>query len=311
MPNLLVNLILIQLTINQFILNINVVYSEHNHHLSHHSFEKLNNAIYHQLLAVESNKTKEALNLKNEINNDRSTDQTIVQPDLNDQTINHEKFHKNLKSPFSQAVSHSILKSSINNHTSLDFLNSSSFIGSKQFDTDDHSILNSTNFTKPTTNLTSKTNNSIASKLLSASINLTNLLKETTTLSPRDTSHTNQSRAIRSSNNQKLTELVRRSHCTANKDCVFSNSCIIVEFGQNLCKCPNDYINVKDMQGQTDKPINWPIADCYQAQELEKLCMYDEQCIVKHSKCTRDENLGSQLHCACPLGFASKGKLNF
>ena len=78
-----------------------------------------------------------------------------------------------------------------------------------------------------------------------------------------------------------------------------------------MCKCPKNYINRADFDGVKDleTPINWPPTHCYSAQQLEKSCIYDEQCVVKHSKCTRDENLNSNLlHCACSLG---KFKINF
>lgn len=118
-----------------------------------------------------------------------------------------------------------------------------------------------------------------------------------------------KSRSARSSNNPKLTELVRRQNCVANKDCIHSNVC---DFSQGLCKCPRNYINVNDMKDQKEiEPVNWPPTHCYAAQQLEKSCIYDEQCIVKHSKCTRDESLGSQLICACTLGYASKGRSPF
>lgn len=124
--------------------------------------------------------------------------------------------------------------------------------------------------------------------------------------SPLLANQTSRSRSARSSNNLKLTELVRRVNCAANKDCVISNVC---DFNQGLCKCPKNYINVNDMKDQKEiEPVNWPPTHCYAAQQLEKPCIYDEQCIVKHSKCTRDDSAGSQLVCACSLGYASKGR---
>lgn len=135
--------------------------------------------------------------------------------------------------------------------------------------------------------------------------NLNGLTGRPSAPSPLAKNQTPKSRSTRSSNNPKMGELVRRVNCEANKDCIHSNVC---DSSQGMCKCPKGYINVNDMKNQKDiEPVNWPPTHCYAAQQLEKSCIYDEQCIVKHSKCTRDESLGSQLICACTLGYASKG----
>lgn len=366
LPNLLVNSILIQLTINQVILiliqNSISVNAEHHHHLNYHRSygDQLNHAIYNQLLSIEPTSTdSEIKKIKNskiesmkQINRSKQTD-LIVQKNLNTSTNinNHSNspisnFINNKSIDYSDTISHSIF-GSVNltdplkskNSTSINRSNDKRLIekqfdtinDSQQFDSNHQLIVNNNSSVtdqKSTKSVSFESSNSesssksrsVSNDLKTANINhsfiKTNSLKNRNDTNFILTNHhlsktieTMRSRSARSSNNPKLTELVRRNPCTSNKDCVFSNIC---DFSQNMCKCPQGYINVKDLQDQKDVDsanVNWPPTHCYQAQQLEKSCIYDEQCIVKHSKCTRDENLGQHLHCACTLGYASKGKV--
>lgn len=375
----LTKLILLQLTINQFILNplLPVRASTVNqHHLNYHSFEQLNSAIYHQLLAVETESGPGSFghsvqrksngvaigsqnsNNKNQksFNNDqkKQTDQTEFDKNSNLSTdssnqitsfINQTQLFKSnpilrtahtpdssllsrKTSPSSQISSSSIKNPNKLDHRSVSLSNNTSFIGT-QFDPlfnkqsfSTHQLIenHSDPFVSTPNPSTAASRNLKQTALRQTPMHQTtgdllnqqpfNNLLSTIHLSNvhhlSNGTRTNQ-RSTRSSNNSKSKELVRRTQCESNKDCPLSNVC---EPAENMCKCPKGYINLKDVQAQEGaEQVNWPPTHCYEATQLEKPCIYDEQCIVKHSKCTRGENLGEQLNCACTLGYASKGRL--
>jgi hypothetical protein len=101
-------------------------------------------------------------------------------------------------------------------------------------------------------------------------------------------------------------DLLRAEQCSQNDHCRRGVTC---DTRLGLCQCSNGYISARDYRGQPmADQINWPPSHCYRATALLQPCIYDEQCIQPHSRCTRDEQSGAQLHCACAHGFAVKGQ---
>lgn len=104
-------------------------------------------------------------------------------------------------------------------------------------------------------------------------------------------------------------DLMRAEQCTQNDHCQRDVSC---DTRLGLCQCASGYISARDYRGQPmADQINWPPSHCYRATALLQPCIYDEQCVQTHSRCTRDEQSGPQLHCACSHGFAVKGQFIF
>lgn len=334
-----------QLTINQIIiitlvllLNGSTINTINHHSNHHHALDHFNNAIYHQLLAVEpksmSTSDTSKTNTKQSSIDSKAKSNGLLEKYTNQRSFNNQNDEmKSKRSHKSSAIDSSIINDSLSsNKNSKDIFYSilhkeshpiidyplnlpsnqlSSTNQSNQSNAFSFSILNSTSKDDQLHNANQSTGSSEKLSKKASTINETSLINqnETTTDHLLTRSLFNQTndqlkqRSTRSSDETKK-ELVRRTLCETNKDCPLSNFC---DLTQNLCKCPKDYINIKDFQGQNIQISGWPPTHCYAATPLEKPCIYDEQCIVKHSKCTRDESLGQKLYCACSFGYHGKG----
>lgn len=322
MPNLLLKFVFV-LILNQFILNSPNIQADavHNRHLNfHHSLEHLNSAIYHQLLSAELNspsnnkkaKSQRSISSKTSLDSYSSHHNSPSHSPLSsfDQSIDKTKSDLN---QISSLINKSKESSSLKNiNKQFDIKNKKSIdngIDANKVSNKEQLILKSSDH-RPS-NETELTSEIRKEQKISSSIEKHQEFSHSYTLLSNSSSALNSSFSKnKSRRSTKLPELVRRVPCDTNKDCQFTNIC---DPNTKMCTCPRNYINVKDLENQKDieKPINWPPTHCYQATALEKSCIYDEQCVVQHSKCTRDENLGQQLHCTCSIGYTSKGEFFF